>query len=87
MVVNILYHTDYSSQASSLKIAIKENDEMNQLIKYLSNTNKCIFARMTGSGSCCYAAYEKQDFAIKAQKKIKENFPQYWSFAGKNDIT
>ena len=25
MVVNILYHTDYSSQASSLKIAIKEN--------------------------------------------------------------
>jgi len=66
-------------------IAIQENEEINQILKYLSDSEKCIFSQMTGSGSCCFAAYEKQEHAIKAQMNIKENFPKLWSFVGENN--
>ena len=41
---------------------------------------------MTGSGSCCFAAYEKQEYANKAQVNLNENFPELWSFVGENNI-
>ena len=66
-------------------IAIKENEEINQILKYLSSSEKCIFSQMTGSGSCCFAAYEKQEYANKAQINFKENFPKLWSFVGENN--
>ena len=67
-------------------IAISENEEINQILKYLSSSEKCIFSQMTGSGSCCFAAYEKQDYANKAQMNLIENFPKLWSFVGENNI-
>ena len=67
-------------------IAIKENEEINQILKYLSSSEKCIFSQMTGSGSCCFAAYEKQEYANKAQVNLNENFPELWSFVGENNI-
>ena len=66
-------------------IAINEYEEINQILKYLSNSKKCIFSQMTGSGSCCFAAYEEKEFANKAQMNFKENFPQLWSFVGENN--
>ena len=66
-------------------IAIKENEEINQILKYLSSSEKCIFSQMTGSGSCCFAAYEKQEYANKAQMHFNENFPELWSFVGENN--
>ncbi len=66
------------------KIAINENEEINQILKYLSKSEKCIFSQMTGSGSCCFAVYEKKKYANKAQMNFKENFPKLWSFVGEN---
>jgi len=66
-------------------IAIRENEEINQILKYLSSTENCIFSQMTGSGSCCFAAYAKQEYANKAQMNLKENFPKLWSFVGENN--
>ena len=66
-------------------IVINENEEINQIIKYLSNSEKCIFSQMTGSGSCCFAAYEKKEYAYKAQINFKEKFPKLWSFVGENN--
>ena len=66
-------------------IAIKKNEEINQILKYLSSSEKCIFSQMTGSGSCCFAAYEKQEYANKAQINLKKNFPKLWSFVGENN--
>jgi len=66
-------------------IAIQENEEINQILKYLSSSEKCIFSQMTGSGSCCFAAYEKKEYANKAQMNFKEYFPKLWSFVGENN--
>ena len=67
-------------------IAIKENEEIKQILKYFSSSEKCIFSQLTGSGSCCFAAYEKQEYANKAQTNLNENFPKLWSFVGENNI-
>ena len=66
-------------------IVFKENQEINLLLKYLSNSEKCIFARMSGSGSCCFAVYEKQEYANRAHSKFKKKFPNLWSFVGENN--
>ena len=81
---NILNDDDQGNDFEN--IAIKENEEINQILKYLSSSEKCIFSQMTGSGSCCFAAYEKQEYANKAQISLKENFPKLWSFVGENNI-
>ena len=81
---NILNDDDQGNDFEN--IAIKENEEINQILKYLSSSEKCIFSQMTGSGSCCFAAYEKPDYAKKAQMNLNENFPELWSFVGENNI-
>ena len=81
---NIPNDDDYGNDFEN--IAIKENEEINQILKYLSSSEKCIFSQMTGSGSCCFAAYEKQEYANKAQVNLNENFPKLWSFVGENNI-
>ena len=43
------------------------------------------FAHMTGSGSCCFAAFNNKDIAIKAQKKFIEKFPDLWSCIAENN--
>ena len=40
---------------------------------------------MTGSGSCCFAAFKKIKYANKSQIKLKEVFPKLWSFVGENN--
>ena len=79
---NIVNDDDYGNDFEN--IAIKENEEINQILKYLSSSEKCIFSQMTGSGSCCFAAYEKKEYANKAQISLKENFPKLWSFVGES---
>ena len=80
---NIVNDDDHRNDFEN--IAINEYEEINQILKYLSNSKKCIFSQMTGSGSCCFAAYEEKEFANKAQMNFKENFPQLWSFVGENN--
>ena len=80
---NIVNNDDHGNDFEN--IAINENEEINQILKYLSSSEKCIFSQMTGSGSCCFAAYEKQEYANKAQMNLSENFPKLWSFVGENN--
>ena len=68
------------------KIAIEEYQEIKNILKFLQNSEHCIFSRMSGSGSCCFSVYEKQEFANKAQVNLNENFPELWSFVGENNI-
>lgn len=77
-------HNDYNRNDFE-SIAVKENKEIHELIKFLSSTKNCIFSRMSGSGSCCYATYENLNFAVNAQKNVKDKFPKYWSFVAKNN--
>jgi len=80
---NYITEDDYGNDFE--KIVIKENNEIDNLLRFLSNSEGCIFARMTGSGSCCFAAFERIKYANKSQKKLKEDFPKLWSFVGENN--
>ena len=50
----------------------------------MENLDKSIFARMTGTGSCCYAAFEKEEHALKAMIYFKSKFPYLWSAVCEN---
>ena len=80
---NLINSEDFGNDFE--KIAIKEHVEIDQLLKFLSNSKDCIFARMTGTGSCCYAAYDNLQNADIAQSRLQDNFPRLWSFVGKNN--
>ena len=80
---NFIIDNDFGNDFES--IAIKENNEIDNLLKFLSNRKGCIFARITGSGSCCFAAFNKIKYANESQIKLKYNFPKLWSFVGENN--
>ena len=68
------------------KIIIKKNSNFKEMIFFLDNLENNIFSRMTGSGSCCYAVFEKKDYAIKANNIFKLSFPNLWSIVCENNL-
>ena len=76
---------DYDNGNDFEKIIINEKNEIKKLLNFLSNIEECIFARMTGTGSCCFAVFEKLDIAHKAQQIFRKKFPKLWSFVGENN--
>lgn len=44
---------------------------LNELVKFDSN------ARMTGTGSCCFATFASVEFAAEAQAKLPKNLPSF----------
>ena len=44
-----------------------------------------IFARLTGSGSCIYSAFETKNSAERALSIFKDKFPENWSSVVENN--
>jgi 4-diphosphocytidyl-2-C-methyl-D-erythritol kinase len=55
--------------------AIKLVPEIAHILEYLRSTKGNLFARMTGTGSTCFAVYESFEGAAKATAEVPEN---YW---------
>ena len=66
------------------KIARYENKEINDILNYMTNLEKCKFARMTGSGSCCYAVFTNKTQASEAFESIEKKYKTLWKFFGTN---
>jgi 4-diphosphocytidyl-2C-methyl-D-erythritol kinase len=56
-----------------------------EILDFLDNLNETIFSRMTGSGSCCYAAFETKKLANEAQVNFQSAYPELWTFVGENN--
>jgi len=41
---------------------------------------------MTGSGSCCYAVFNKREQARKALETINSKYSDLWSYIGENNV-
>ena len=67
------------------KIVFKENSEFREIIEFLESLDRVIFSRMTGTGSCCYAVFEKKESALEANVIFKSNFPDLWSCVCENN--
>ena len=82
--LNFILDTDIGNDFE--KIAIKENIKILELLNYLSGLEKNIFARMSGSGSCCYAVFNKKEYAKKSINNVKQQFTNYWSCLAENNF-
>jgi len=61
-----------------LNQAIKKNPSIKKLLKELSILKGCVFANMTGSGSCCYSVFNNNTDALAGLRKIRYLYPKYW---------
>ena len=68
------------------KIAEQEHPEIKNLLIFMSKIENCVFSRMSGSGSCCYAVFREKKYAINALKLMKFSYPDLWSIIGENKI-
>jgi len=56
-----------------------------EILVFLNNLNEAIFSHMTGSGSCCYAAFKTKKLANKARENFQSAYPELWTFVGENN--
>ena len=66
--------------------AVKIKPLLKDLLSDLSSLENRIFASMSGSGSCCYAAFKNFKDAKKSLKTIKSIYPDYWISLVNNKI-
>lgn len=67
-------------------IVINENPEYKKIIDYIRGFDQVIFSRMTGSGSCYYAVFNKKDYALNAMSLFKLKFPELWTYVCENNF-
>jgi len=80
---NFIHEDD--NQNDFEKIIKKENKQISDILIFLSTLKNNIFSRMTGSGSCCYAAFKKKDDAKKAYDITTKKYKDYWINIVKNN--
>ena len=64
----------------------KQSIEINNLLKFMRSLPDCIFARLTGSGSCLFSAFETQKIAEKSLLMFNERFPLIWATVVENNF-
>ena len=74
------FGNDFEPVVAKFKIEILD------FLDTLEGLENAIFARMSGSGSCCYAVFERKEEAIKANKVFKSIYPNLWSSIVENNI-
>ena len=60
------------------KVAIKKFPSIKILLDHFEMTSGCLISRMSGSGSTCFALYEKKSEAVKAKNFLLQKFPKFW---------
>ena len=67
------------------KIIKRINEEITEILNFLKNLEYVIFSRMSGTGSCCYAAFDKKKDAKIAQNIFVKKFPLLWTLITENN--
>ena len=67
------------------KIIIRINEEVTQILNFFKDLKYVIFSRMTGTGSCCYAAFDRKRDAENAQKIFVKKYPLLWTLITENN--
>ena len=67
------------------KFIIRINEEVTQILNFFKDLEYVIFSRMTGTGSCCYAAFNTKNEAENAQKIFVKKFPLLWTLITENN--
>ena len=68
------------------KILKKTQPEFTTIYEYLENLEGVIFTRLTGSGSCLFSVFEKQEQVETAKINFSKKFPQLWKTTSENNL-
>ena len=68
------------------KILNQKEPDINEILNFLRNLEKVILSNLTGSGSCCYAAFEDKRSAIQSMNQFKKKFPTIWCCIAENNF-
>ena len=63
-----------------------QSKEISNLLKFMKSLPETIFARLTGSGSCIFAAFESKILAEKSLSIFNKRFPLIWSKVVENNF-
>ena len=80
---NEINENDFGNDFENIAFGI--NNQLKGIFQFLENLDNVIFCRMTGSGSCCFAVFEKKEQAEIANEAFKLTFPDLWSFVCENN--
>ena len=87
---DINFDTDEINEADSgndFEIILENKfKEINNLLKFMRSLPNVIFARLTGTGSCIFAAFESKKHADDSQIIFQEKFPLLWSKVVENNF-
>ncbi|MFL2851585.1 MAG: 4-(cytidine 5'-diphospho)-2-C-methyl-D-erythritol kinase [Candidatus Pelagibacter sp.] len=64
-------------------IAFSKYPKLRLIKSFLTNVNKPLFVRMTGSGSALVAYYQSKEKCENAKKKFEKKYKNYWCIASK----
>ena len=66
------------------KIVEKKHKQIQIVLNFIKVQKKCLFSRMTGSGSVCFGAFVNRKSASASVKVLKKKFPDYWCVLAKS---
>ncbi len=66
--------------------AKKTFNEIKVLLNYLNSLPNVVFTRLTGSGSCVFAAFESKEDAETNKIILRKKFPNLWSKVVENNF-
>lgn len=61
--------------------ALRVLPQIEEVMKAITDGNKCIFSQMSGSGATCFGIFETMKEAQKAAKAITKEHPEWWAKA------
>ena len=64
----------------------KKTEIQKNLLNFLEDLPKVVFTRVTGSGSCIFAAFESKKNAEKSLYMFEEKFPNLWCRVVENNF-
>ena len=87
---NLNFDTDEINETDSgndFEIILENKlNEINNLLKFMRSLPNVIFARLTGTGSCIFSAFESKKHADDSLLIFKEKFPLLWSKVVENNF-
>ena len=64
----------------------KQSKEISNLLKFMKSLPETIFVRLTGSGSCIFAAFESKKLAEESLSIFNKRYPLIWSKVVENNF-
>ena len=62
----------------------KKHPQIKKILNLIKMQKKCLFSRITGSGSVCFGAFPNQKSATLSLRVIKKKLPNCWCVVAKS---